>query len=227
MAVGPSRETLAGPTDGEFADLETLARAQHARQGLLPESERRRLHHHVKRYETAARSYEAWRAQRRAAQEEVESTASAETGARQALKTLWSVQREPPDDPSPLKDGADEAKRVLLADDAEREPVEDVLEQGRQAGRSLAASLESRVRDCVIEDSLPVWFRVALGEQPELAGRAEAWLDAAVRLLWFRFRYAIIDDLLPCGRVSQLPEAAGVQAAELLAECDRAKGSGQ
>lgn len=228
MAEGPSRGTLAGPTEGESSNLEALAQAQRALHGLLPETERRRLRHRVDRYEAAVRSYESWRAQRRAAHEAAEDMPSGETaGAQQALRSLRAVQRESPDDPSSLRDGADEAKRMLLQDDEKRRPRADVIEQGQQASRDLATSLEGRVRDCVAVGSVPVWFRVALGERPGTAGLAEAWLDAAVRLLWFRFRYAIGDDLLPCGRVSQLPEAVGVQAAELLAECDRARGTGQ
>lgn len=222
MAADPQGDSLARPTESEQRALRVLAQARDAHQGLLADSEVSRLQRQVDRYRERLEAHQVWSAQHRKAREGVESAGRPED-ARSAMKTLWAVQKDAPEDPAGMARGAEDARRMLHEDSQRRSSVAHLLEAEREARLELAEALQRRVRSCISAGAQPVWFLVALGPTPPRASVAEAWLTAAVRLLWFRFSHNVTDELLPCGRTSALSEDAGVLAAQILSDCDRAK----
>lgn len=224
MEADPQGDSLARPTESEREALEVLARTRDAHKGLLSDSEVSRLQRQVDRYREKLEAHQAWTAQHQQARAGVESVSGQPRDARAAMKVLWAVQKDAPEDPAGTAKGVEDARRVLHEDGERRAAVAHLLTQDRTARLELAESLQHRVRSCIAGGAQPAWFLVALGPLPPRASTAEAWLTAAVRLVWFRFSHNVADVLLPCGRASVLPGDVSALAAQVLAECDRAKG---
>lgn len=224
MAADPQGDSLARPTESERAALEVLARTRDAHKGLLADAEVSRLQRQVDRYREKLAAHQAWTAQHQQARAGVDAAAGQPQDARAAMKVLWAVQKDTPEDPAGSSKGVDDAQRMLLEDGERRSAVAHLLAQDRTVRLELAESLQRRVRSCIAGGAQPAWFLVALGPLPPRAGTAEAWLTAAVRLVWFRFTHNVTDELLPCGRASVLSGDVSALAAQVLAECDRAKG---
>lgn len=119
-----------------------------------------------------------------------------------------------------LEKSAEEARQVLKADAERREPVADLLDQERDALDVLGAAAVAQVRQAIEEGELPVWLIWALGLRPNRVRNAEAWLQAAVRLVVFRLVWRVADPVLPFGSLAELESPARAEALELMAVCE-------
>lgn len=211
-------------TAEEEQHLRVLETARREAGGLLTDAERARMTHVVDQFEKASAEHEAWAHRWEAARRATEESAPRQdVSPADQIRSLWSVQRGEPPNPSGQRHAALSARKALAADDARRRPLEELLQQARESRVALETAFEARVRRGVAEGVLPMWFTVALGSRPGSGGNAEKWLRSGVRLLWFRALHQVTDELLPCGKLEHLDSSGVERATSLLLECDQVR----